>query len=117
MSSRRTTISSTCSRWVPSTPDAGHLALYLARGVSISKDVQISCTSCREEHPNPVTISLHDEAEISGSKGTANFVWRCGNCKVRLAPCPAENVYSDFNLYLLIMSASCSEPRLYLLQS
>lgn len=27
-------------------------------------------------------LITQDEAEISGSKGSANFVWRCGNCKV-----------------------------------
>ncbi|GFZ47448.1 hypothetical protein JCM24511_05192 [Saitozyma sp. JCM 24511] len=41
----------------------------------------IVCTSCREEHPKIVSIGLKDEAEISGSRGTASFVWRCGNCK------------------------------------
>ena len=69
------------------------------RSICITKGdaecVKISCTSCREEHPKPVTISLKDEAEISGSKGTANFVWRCSNCKVGLAA-----IYGDFPLVL-----------------
>ncbi|ODO01560.1 hypothetical protein I350_06380 [Cryptococcus amylolentus CBS 6273] len=35
----------------------------------------VMCSSCREVHPKT------DEHEISGSKGSANFVWRCTNCK------------------------------------
>ncbi|KAF2461184.1 hypothetical protein BDY21DRAFT_383899 [Lineolata rhizophorae] len=42
---------------------------------------KVQCTSCRETHPNPVTISRFEENEQSGSRGTANFVWRCKNCK------------------------------------
>ncbi|KAF2761956.1 DUF866-domain-containing protein [Pseudovirgaria hyperparasitica] len=38
---------------------------------------KVQCTSCREIHPNWVT----EQNEISGSRGEANFVWRCKSCK------------------------------------
>ncbi|WWC73157.1 uncharacterized protein I206_107123 [Kwoniella pini CBS 10737] len=41
----------------------------------------VQCSSCREVHPKTVSFNQREEHEISGSKGTANFVWRCGNCK------------------------------------
>ncbi|WWC91268.1 uncharacterized protein L201_006211 [Kwoniella dendrophila CBS 6074] len=41
----------------------------------------VQCSSCREIHPKTVSFNQKEEHEISGSKGTANFVWRCGNCK------------------------------------
>jgi hypothetical protein len=62
---------------------------------------KVQCTSCREIHPNPVSVSRfvgissnqnvvflsltdhQDQNEQSGSRGEANFVWRCKNCKVR----------------------------------
>jgi len=40
------------------------------------------CTSCREEHPKVVSFNQKEEHELSGSRGSANFVWRCSNCKV-----------------------------------
>ncbi|KAI4181360.1 MAG: hypothetical protein L6R41_006662 [Letrouitia leprolyta] len=42
---------------------------------------KVQCTSCRETHPNWVSISRFESTEISGSKGEANFVWRCKACK------------------------------------
>jgi hypothetical protein len=64
---------------------------------------KVQCTSCRETHPNWVTVSrfvcldlgspcirlsnllLKQEMnEVSGSRGEANFVWKCKNCKVFL---------------------------------
>lgn len=60
---------------------------------------QVKCTSCSEVHPKlismnkfvsgvpltckpPFIIMSKEERPISGaSKGTANFVWRCGTCK------------------------------------
>lgn len=69
---------------------------------------QVMCGSCREVHsktvslnqkvypnvfPSPKTFLIteqkkknQDEHEISGSKGKANFVWRCSNCKVWNVP-------------------------------
>ncbi|WWC64083.1 uncharacterized protein I303_106690 [Kwoniella dejecticola CBS 10117] len=41
----------------------------------------VQCSSCREVHPKTVSFNQREEHEISGSKGTAHFVWRCGNCK------------------------------------
>ncbi|KAL9127712.1 MAG: hypothetical protein Q9217_003463 [Psora testacea] len=54
---------------------------------------KVQCTSCREVHPTWVSISRYESNEISGSKGEANFVWRCKTCKrestanIRNAPC------------------------------
>ncbi|KAK5134101.1 hypothetical protein LTR08_006991 [Meristemomyces frigidus] len=42
---------------------------------------KVQCTSCREIHPNWVSISRFETNEQSGSRGDANFVWRCKNCK------------------------------------
>ncbi|EME40823.1 hypothetical protein DOTSEDRAFT_74404 [Dothistroma septosporum NZE10] len=42
---------------------------------------KVQCTSCRETHPNWVSVSRHEQNEQSGSRGEANFVWRCKNCK------------------------------------
>ncbi|CAD0109753.1 unnamed protein product [Aureobasidium uvarum] len=39
---------------------------------------KVQCTSCREVHPNWVSVSRF----VSGSRGEANFVWKCKNCKV-----------------------------------
>ncbi|WVO22666.1 uncharacterized protein IAS62_003997 [Cryptococcus decagattii] len=41
----------------------------------------VMCSSCRQVHPKTVSMNQKDEYEISGSKGKASFVWRCGNCK------------------------------------
>ncbi|WVR09116.1 hypothetical protein IAU60_006178 [Kwoniella sp. DSM 27419] len=41
----------------------------------------VQCSSCRETHPKTVSFNQKDEREISGSRGTAHFVWRCANCK------------------------------------
>jgi len=42
---------------------------------------KVQCSSCREVHPNVVGISRSDDREMSGSRGTANFVFRCTLCK------------------------------------
>lgn len=42
---------------------------------------KVQCTSCREVHPNFVSVSRFEQNEMSGSRGEANFVWRCKNCK------------------------------------
>ncbi|KAL2265506.1 hypothetical protein VTJ83DRAFT_6606 [Remersonia thermophila] len=57
---------------------------------------KVQCTSCREIHPNPVAVNRFETNEISGSRGEANFVWRCKNCKressasITAAPTPYE---------------------------
>jgi hypothetical protein len=61
---------------------------------------KVQCTSCREVHPNWVTVNRHvgsisvctalntqltpfqEMNEQQGSRGEANFVWKCQNCKV-----------------------------------
>ncbi|KAI5203973.1 DUF866-domain-containing protein [Aureobasidium subglaciale] len=42
---------------------------------------KVQCTSCREIHPNWVSVSRFEQNEVSGSRGEANFVWKCKNCK------------------------------------
>jgi len=42
---------------------------------------KVQCTSCREIHPNWVGVSRFETNDISGSRGDANFVWRCKSCK------------------------------------
>ncbi|KAF1840692.1 DUF866-domain-containing protein [Cucurbitaria berberidis CBS 394.84] len=42
---------------------------------------KVQCTSCRETHPNFVSISRFEQNDMSGSRGEANFVWKCKNCK------------------------------------
>ncbi|KAI0007527.1 DUF866-domain-containing protein [Xylariaceae sp. FL0662B] len=41
----------------------------------------VQCTSCRETHANPIAVSRFETSELSGSRGEANFVWKCKNCK------------------------------------
>ncbi|BGP13125.1 hypothetical protein JCM10213_000872 [Rhodosporidiobolus nylandii] len=43
--------------------------------------IKASCSSCREEHPNKMTIQATETVEIPGSRGEANLVWRCQMCK------------------------------------
>ena len=50
---------------------------------------KVQCTSCRETHPNFVSVSRFEQNDVSGSRGEANFVWKCRNCKVAL-PVPAR---------------------------
>ncbi|KAF4979712.1 hypothetical protein FZEAL_4140 [Fusarium zealandicum] len=57
---------------------------------------KVQCTSCRETHANYVGINRFDTNEMSGSRGEANFVWKCKNCKressasIKMAPAPYE---------------------------
>ncbi|KAJ9165093.1 DUF866-domain-containing protein [Coniochaeta hoffmannii] len=57
---------------------------------------KVQCTSCRETHPKPVAVSRFENNDMSGSRGEANFVWRCKNCKressatITAAPTPYE---------------------------
>ncbi|RGP72123.1 duf866 domain protein [Fusarium sporotrichioides] len=42
---------------------------------------KVQCTSCRETHSNYVGVNRFETNEMSGSRGEANFVWKCKNCK------------------------------------
>ncbi|KAF8418078.1 hypothetical protein EV426DRAFT_348593 [Tirmania nivea] len=42
---------------------------------------KVECTSCREVHPNWVGVNRFESNNLSGSKGDANFVWKCKNCR------------------------------------
>jgi len=42
----------------------------------------VTCGSCREPHPKPVSMNKLQEREMTHGKGsTAHFVWKCSNCK------------------------------------
>ncbi|KAL4800330.1 hypothetical protein BDV19DRAFT_353869 [Aspergillus venezuelensis] len=41
---------------------------------------KVQCTSCRETHPNWVSFNRFETHEIPGSRGEANFVWKCKLC-------------------------------------
>ncbi|POR36183.1 Uncharacterized protein TPAR_03622 [Tolypocladium paradoxum] len=43
---------------------------------------KVQCTSCRETHNNYVGVNRFEANHMSGSRGEANFVWKCKNCKV-----------------------------------
>ncbi|APA08640.1 hypothetical protein sscle_04g034100 [Sclerotinia sclerotiorum 1980 UF-70] len=42
---------------------------------------KVQCVSCRETHPNFININRFEANEMSGSRGEANFVWKCKFCK------------------------------------
>ncbi|KAL6855303.1 hypothetical protein ACO1O0_006444 [Amphichorda felina] len=42
---------------------------------------KVQCTSCRETHANYVGVNRFEMNDMSGSRGEANFVWKCKNCK------------------------------------
>ncbi|KAL3473381.1 hypothetical protein BJX99DRAFT_233902 [Aspergillus californicus] len=42
---------------------------------------KVQCTSCREVHPNWVSFNRYEQREIPGSRGEANFVWKCKLCQ------------------------------------
>lgn len=42
---------------------------------------KVQCTSCHETHPNAISISRFESNVIKGSRGEANFVWKCKFCK------------------------------------
>ncbi|KAH8696573.1 DUF866 domain protein [Talaromyces proteolyticus] len=41
---------------------------------------KVLCSSCREEHPNWVSFTRYEKHDIPGSRGEANFVWKCKLC-------------------------------------
>ncbi|KAJ6113486.1 hypothetical protein N7523_006803 [Penicillium sp. IBT 18751x] len=41
---------------------------------------RVKCTSCHEMHPNWVSFNRFEQHEIPGSRGEANFVWKCRLC-------------------------------------
>jgi len=43
--------------------------------------LKVQCSSCREIHQNWVTVDPSESRPMSGSRGTANFVWKCPQCK------------------------------------
>ncbi|MCJ1246439.1 hypothetical protein MMC30_003646 [Trapelia coarctata] len=66
---------------------------------------KVQCTSCRETHPNWVNVNRFESNELSGSRGEANFVWRCKSCKVYI---PAHRGISKWKLNLLQRESSAT---------
>lgn len=58
---------------------------------------EIECTSCREKHDKEITINRFEQHEISGSRGEANFVFRCKYCK-RESTISIERTKQDYTL-------------------
>ncbi|KAI9731408.1 MAG: hypothetical protein M1834_005314 [Cirrosporium novae-zelandiae] len=60
---------------------------------------KVQCTSCREIHPNWVSVSRFEANEMSGSRGEANFVFKCKMCKressATIKAPPAPYTYSS----------------------
>ncbi|KAL8365521.1 hypothetical protein RB595_004372 [Gaeumannomyces hyphopodioides] len=56
-------------------------ALSLTAEIPFWYTFKVQCTSCRETHANWVGVSRFEANEMSGSRGEANFVWKCKNCK------------------------------------
>ena len=61
---------------------------------------KVQCTSCRETHPNWVSLNRFEQHEQQGSRGEANFVWRCQNCKVPMSPAPSTHHFFSSSLYV-----------------
>merc|ERR1712130_950991 len=53
---------------------------------------KVLCTSCRQVHPNWVTVDPTEDRPMQGSRGTAHFVWKCAQCK-RAASASIETTY------------------------
>ncbi|KAF1982907.1 DUF866-domain-containing protein [Aulographum hederae CBS 113979] len=70
---------------------------------------RVQCTSCREVHPNWVSVSRHEMNELSGSRGEANFVWKCKMCKrehsatIKDPPKPYEQTSPPKTVDLLVL--------------
>lgn len=41
---------------------------------------QVLCSSCHEVHDKLVSFNANDRVSIPGSRGEANFVWKCSFC-------------------------------------
>ncbi|KAH7414024.1 hypothetical protein DE146DRAFT_750199 [Phaeosphaeria sp. MPI-PUGE-AT-0046c] len=72
---------------------------------------KVQCTSCRETHPNWVSVSRFEQNEVSGSRGEANFVWKCKNCKrehsANIKAAPATYELSDPPKTVNILEFDC----------
>ncbi|EPX72500.1 DUF866 domain-containing protein [Schizosaccharomyces octosporus yFS286] len=42
---------------------------------------EVECGSCHDIHENPIGICRSEVHDIPGSKGEANLIWTCKNCK------------------------------------
>lgn len=55
--------------------------LVPAEGVDAALLIPMECTSCHEEHPNPVALEASNVAEMQKSRGVANLVMHCPGCR------------------------------------
>jgi hypothetical protein len=70
---------------------------------------KVQCTSCRETHPNWVSVSRFEQNEMSGSRGEANFAWKCKNCKVFLTAHRLSLLH--VNIFTSVNTQRISRPR------
>ncbi|GAA5830631.1 hypothetical protein JCM11251_002539 [Rhodosporidiobolus azoricus] len=63
-------------------------------GEDFGWQIKAQCQSCREEHPNWMTVDATETREISGSRGEANLVWRCQMCKREHTICPSTSLFA-----------------------
>ncbi|KAI5477081.1 hypothetical protein MNV49_006880 [Pseudohyphozyma bogoriensis] len=70
---------------------------------------KIKCTSCNEEHPNWIGIDATEQRPLSGSRGEANFVWKCTLCKRE----SSINFDESFNRSKALYTAEQSEEQKY----
>lgn len=61
---------------------------------------KVKCTSCHEIHPNWVEICRSAEYPLPGSKGNANFVWKCQFCKRDASASFTDLKLKSFPVYL-----------------
>ncbi|RAQ99712.1 DUF866-domain-containing protein [Stemphylium lycopersici] len=59
---------------------------------------KVQCTSCREVHPNHVTVNRFEMNEQSGSKGEANFREHSANIKAAPASYPQSDPPKKINI-------------------
>lgn len=55
--------------------------LVPSNGVDAALLLGLECTSCREKHPNPVALEPSSIVELQRSRGEANLVVNCPNCR------------------------------------
>ncbi|KAK2945873.1 putative Eukaryotic protein of unknown function (DUF866) [Blattamonas nauphoetae] len=59
--------------------------------------IRLQCTHCREIHPNWIGVAKSDEFDVPGSRGSANLLFKCKNCR---RDCNIV-LETDFQPYLL----------------
>lgn len=57
---------------------------------------KVQCSGCREIHDNAIEISRSETHSIPGSKGEANLIWTCKNCR-KTCSFVIEGPFSPYN--------------------